>query len=84
MLMAWPSDSSKVATILAWVQVLASEAQELLAAAMRVLLVTQHASEGAAAGLAPRIAAASRLGAAAHSSQKALDRALRAPTLASG
>ncbi len=65
-------------------QALASEAQELLEAATRLLLVTQHASEGAAAGLEPRIAAASQIGAALRNSQEALDRVLKAPTLTSG
>ena len=79
-----PYEGSKVASSLALLQVLASEAQETLEAAIRLLLVTQDTSEGAAAGLKPRIAAASKVGAALRSSQEALARALKTPTLTSG
>ena len=70
----------------AWLllQVLASEAQQLLEAATRLLLVTHHTSEGAAAGLKLCIAAASQIGTALRSSQDALDKALNTPTLTSG
>lgn len=69
-----------------WVllQVLASETQQLLEAATRLLLVTPHASEGAAAGLKLRIAAAAQIGMALRSSQEALQKALKTPTLTSG
>ncbi len=63
---------------------LASEAQQLLEAATRLLLVAQHISEGAAAGLKLRIAAASQIGANSRSSQEALNKALNTPTLNSG
>ncbi len=63
---------------------LVSEAQQLLEAATRLLLVTQHTSEGPAAGLKLRIAAVAQIGAALRSSQEALDKALNTPTLTSG
>ena len=63
---------------------LASEVQQLLEAATRLLLVTPHTSEGTPAGLELRIAAAARVGGALRSSQEALHKALNTPMLTSG